>query len=542
MLDEKQGVQLSEKVSNPEHTELPLKPDAKVLNTAKDSRLAQALLEERPNLLSKNSIKLFCVLFVSYLCSAQNGFDSNTFGGVSALPDFKAQFGTNIASTTGFLAAIYIIGNVIGSFVAGPCADRWGRKVGMFIASFITLIGAIVQASAENKRDLIAGRVVLGVGTVMLGPSAQSYAVEMSHPGYRGLMVGAFQACFFLGTIISTWVEYGLSFNNSGSTINWRLPMALQALPSIGVLLFVYFIPESPRWYMAQGQQEKARAILVKYHGNDNPNSKIVQLEMEEMEEVISTTGSDKRWWDYTALFKSRSARHRTFIVLCVGFFGQLDLPPTSYYFPLMVQTAGITSTRSQLLCNALQTPIMMISTLAGIQFIDRWGRRRMLMTSSVCMTICVAIIIACTATQTGHAAIGLTGIAFIYVFLVVFAFVWTPCQALYPTEVLTTNTRAKGLALNGLWMNIISFINTYAAPVGITRSSWRFYLLYLIIDAVGVIVIYFTFVETRGRNLEELDAIFDDPHPVTASLAMQKVVVREDQMGGVLVQEDEKA
>lgn len=165
----------------------------RIVETQKNSPIAEVLLTERPKFRSWSIFRLFGCLFVTYLCSAQNGFDSNTFGGVSAMPNFKAQFGTSIASTTGFLAAIYVIGecctterypiltvltgNVIGSFVAGPCADRWGRKYGMFIASIITLIGATVQASAHVKRDLIAGRVVLGIGTVMLGPSAQSYAV-----------------------------------------------------------------------------------------------------------------------------------------------------------------------------------------------------------------------------------------------------------------------------------------------------------------------------------------------------------------------------
>jgi len=399
----------------------------------------------------------------------------------------------------------------------------------MFLASAIVLIGAVVQATAMKRRDLIAGRVVLGVGTVMLGPAAQSYAVEMSHPAYRGLMVGAFQACFFLGTIISTWVEYGLAFDNSGSTINWRLPMALQALPSIGVLIGVWLIPESPRWLVANNRRAEAKTILIQYHGNGNDQSELVQLELEEMDEVISTTGTDKRWWDYRGLFNSKAARYRTFLVLSIGFFGQVDLPPTSYYFPIMVKTAGITSVKSQLLCNALQTPIMMISTLAGIQFLDRYGRRKMLMTSSCFMTISVAVIIACTATENGHIAIGYTGIAFIYVFLVAFAFVWTPCQAVYPTEVLSTNNRAKGIALNGLWLNIVSFINTYAAPVGIANASWKFYFLYLIIDAVGIVVIYFTFIETRGRNLEEIEQIFEAKHPVRESLAMQKVAVRDD-------------
>jgi len=61
------------------------------------------------------------------------------------------------------------------------------------------------------------------------------------------------------------------------------------------------------------------------------------------------------------------------------------------------------------------------------------------------------------------------------------------PCQALYPSEVLAYNARAKGLAMNGLWLNIVAFINTYAAPVGITNAGWKFYLLYLFVDVLGI-------------------------------------------------------
>jgi len=79
---------------------------------------------------------------------------------------------------------------------------------------------------------------------------------------------------------------------------------------------------------------------------------------------------------------------------------------------------------------------------------------------------------------------------------------------------------------MSGLWLNIISFINTYAAPVGITSSGWKFYILYLAIDALGIVTIYFTFVETKGRALEEIDEIFADPHPVRRSLQKREVVV----------------
>jgi MFS family permease len=225
-----------------------------------------------------------------------------------------------------------------------------------------------------------------------------------------------------------------------------------------------------------------------------------------------------QRWYDYRELFNSRGARHRMFLVLCVGFFGQIDLPPTSYYMPLMAKTAGIESTKQQLLMNALQSPVMTIGTLLGVRFIDKAGRRPMLMGSSSICTFCVMMVIICTALQHENSHLGLTGIAFVYVFLFAFAFVWTPCQALYPAEVLSYNARGKGLAMSGLWLNIVSFINTYAAPVGITQSGWKFYFLYFFI--------YFFFVETKGRSLEEIDEIFADPHPVKASLRKQEVIV----------------
>lgn len=141
--------------------------------------------------------------------------------------------------------------------------------------------------------------------------------------------------------------------------------------------------------------------------------------------EVIQMDGSDKRFWDFRELFNTRSARYRTFLVTCIAWFGELDLPPTSYYFPLMAKTAGITSVQTQLLLNALQTPIMMVAALCGLRFVEKLGRRKVLMASSTGMSASVAVITACTARQAGHPAVGATGVAFLYVFLVVFAFAW---------------------------------------------------------------------------------------------------------------------
>lgn len=81
-----------------------------VVTTTRDSRFGEYIATHRTNPLSKSLLQLYPILFVAFMNSAANGFDGNTFGGVSALPDFESRFGTNVAASQGFLAAIYILG------------------------------------------------------------------------------------------------------------------------------------------------------------------------------------------------------------------------------------------------------------------------------------------------------------------------------------------------------------------------------------------------------------------------------------------------
>jgi sugar porter (SP) family MFS transporter len=487
--------------------------------------MAEALAKDPPRPYSKSMIKLYLILCVGYMCSATSGFDANTFGGILAMPNFTEYFNSRGGSTEGLITSLYVIGNMIGALPAGPIADRWGRKSGIITGSAFALIGIIIQTAAINTHMLMAGRFLLGLGVGVVQASGPAFVAELSHPAYRGIMTGIYQTCFFVGTIVTTWLEFGLNYVGN-KPVTWRFPLAFQAVPSLIILFTVWFVPETPRWLVGQGRDEEARQLLAKYHGNGNLESPIVELEMMEMKAAIDLEGSDKRWWDLRDFFMTRSARYRTYLVVAVALFATWDLPPTSYYLPLMVKTAGITDVTTQLLLNAIQTPVMFVAAICGSKSTDLIGRRKMFIIGSSGMTLSMIVITACTARQAGHPAVGGTGIAFIYVFLVSFAFGWTPLQSLYISEILTFSTRAKGLALFSLVSNGAGFLNTYLPPVAIQNVGYKFYFFYTIWDFVGIIVIYFTFIETRRRTLEEIEDIFHDPHPVKASLQRQKVYI----------------
>jgi MFS family permease len=116
------------------------------------------------------------------------------------MPPFIDFFGIN-SSNQGLIAALYVIGNVAGSFFAGPCSDTYGRRVGMAIGSLVCVVGTILQAAAQNLATLEAGRFVLGLGAVLVQTAGPSYVVEMAYPKYRGQLTGGFQSCFFVSLL-----------------------------------------------------------------------------------------------------------------------------------------------------------------------------------------------------------------------------------------------------------------------------------------------------------------------------------------------------
>ena len=291
---------------------------------------------------------------------------------------------------------------------------------------------------------------------------------------------------------------------------------------------------------MAQDRHEDALDVMAKYHGEGDRNSPIVQLEYREMLEEISITGADKRWWDYRELFNSPEVRYRSMLVIAMGFFGQWSgNGPVSYYYPQMLAGAGITSNHTQLLLQGLQNVVSFIGAVTGAIFTDKWGRRPQLLVSTGIVVVLFAIVTALNATnivvvngtQTAkNPTQAKAEIAIIFIFGFVFAAGYTPLQALYPVECLRYESRAKGMGMYNFWVNIAGFYNTFVTGIAFTGAGWKYYFLFIFWDILEFAVIYFFFVETKNRTLEELAEIFQGKNRVKRSLMKTEVVIHGDE------------
>ncbi|PGH17880.1 hypothetical protein AJ79_00779 [Helicocarpus griseus UAMH5409] len=511
-------------------------PEEAMVRTVPNVALANVLSKQKTSLTSKRMLMLYYCLFVATLCSCINGYDTSLMGSINSYPQYRTYFGFDLTKgtpTTGIVYAIYTIGNMVGSFAAGPASDFRGRRVGMLLGSLIGIFGSVIQASCRNLAGFMIGRFILGFGVAITATAGPAYVSEMAHPEFRGTMTAIYNTFWYFGAVPGTFIPYATS--KIPSSMAWRIPLWLQLVFAGLVLILCFFLPETPRWLIANNRHDAALEVMAKYHGNGDRNSPIVLLEYGEMCQDISRTGSDKRWWDYRELYNSREVRYRSMLVIMMGSIGSNGL--VTYYYPAMLRKAGISSNQQQLLYQGFQNVISFAGAVAGAIFTDKWGRRPQMMVSTSLAAVLFAIIMALNATnvddvnvpnpvaKSGHVA--RAELAMIYIFGFVYSCGWTPNQAMYPVEVLRFENRAKGMGMYNFWVNIAQFYNTFVTDIAFTHAGWKYYFLFIFWDTFEVAMMYFFFVETKKRTLEELTEIFRARRPVKTSLKQIEVVYR---------------
>ncbi|GKU10440.1 unnamed protein product [Fusarium langsethiae] len=518
MSEKKEGGSLEYEKPDILHEDLPVELAPAILA----NEIANEVENHKFSPWTKSMFHLYAVLFVAYCCGCLNGYDGSLMGGLNGMKSYQRTFNMKSSgSDTGIVFMIYNVGSVAAAPTVPFTTDLIGRRAGMFTGAVIIIIGTCIQATAKSMPQFMGGRFLLGFGVSYCCIAAPTYVSELAHPKWRGTLTGFYNCMWPVGAIIAGWVVYGSAYIEGDD--GWRVPVWIQLVTSGIVAICVFFLPESPRWLIANDKHDQAAAILVKFHGEGSVDHPIVQLQMKEMMAQISTEASDKRWWDYRELWGSHNDRRRLICVIGMAIMGQASGNSlSSYYLVTMMNTAGITDEKKVLALNATNNVLGLLGSLIGARLTDKAGRRPLLLYSIVACSAIFAVI-----TGTSKMAVddksninaANTTIAFVFLFGVVFSLGWTAQQSMYIAETLRTSTRAKGTALGNFASSCISLVLAYSSGPAFEKIGYYFYLVFVFWDLLEAIFIFFFFPETKDRTLEELNEVFEAPNPVTKSL-----------------------
>jgi sugar porter (SP) family MFS transporter len=367
----------------------------------------------------------------------------------------------------------------------------------MFTGGIIIIIGMIIISTSMHLPQIVVGRFILGFGIAVMTVCAPAYAIEIAPPHWRGRCTGFYNCGWFGGAIPAAIITFGTNYLENDYA--WRIPLILQATTCLIVCTSVFFIPESPRFLIANGKEDEALAFLIKYHGNGDPNSRLVRLEFEEMRDGIRQDGVDKTWWDYRPFILTHSGRWRMAQVLMISIFGQFSGNGLGYFNTTIFKNLGVTSVPQQLGYNILGQGLSAIGALTAVTLTDRMPRRKVLVIGTF---LCAAALGA----NAGLSAVldqqqqrgdfspsyGQGALASYFLFNIIFSFTYTPLQGAIPTEALETTTRAKGLAASGFIVNAVGFINQFAGPIALDNIGYKYIYVFVAWDVIEAIIWYF--------------------------------------------------
>ncbi|KIW03943.1 uncharacterized protein PV09_04781 [Verruconis gallopava] len=448
------------------------------------------------------------------------GYDQGVFGGVVVTSDYLNIM--NLRTNNTLLAtvtAIYDVGCFMGAIFAFVVGDPLGRKKTILLGTTVMSVGALLQITAFGVPQMIVGRIVAGIGNGLNTATAPVWQGETSKASWRGKLVVIEMICNIFGFMLSNWVTFGFSFLGGG--VAWRIPLAIQFIFIAILYGTVPWLPESPRWLIGKGRIEEADVILADIEDKDVDDPFIITQSKDIQWAADYERENSVRWRD---LLRGRTGNdggtctiRRLILGMGTQAMQQLSgINVTSYYLPtVLIESVGQTETMARLLaaCNSVS---YLLFSLIGIPNVERWGRRKMMMYAAAGQAFCYLLITVLIRynEKPGYphsGEVAKASIAFFFLYYVFFGIGWQGVPWLYPTEINSLAMRTKGAAAGTATNWIFNFMVVEITPIGIQHLQWKFYIVWTILNASFVPIVYFFYPETADRSLEDVDRFFND-------------------------------
>ncbi|MBO0998473.1 sugar porter family MFS transporter [Bacillus sp. SD075] len=409
------------------------------------------------------------------------GFDS---GAISpAIPFITEEFGLS-PSGQGLIVSFLLLGALPAIVLSTSLSKVLGRKSLLIGAGITFIAGSIGCAFATNVSVLIASRFILGIGCGIANMCSLIYLVELAPPKIRGLIGALYQLSVNVG-ILSAYIV-GASFSASGS---WRIMLGIGIIPAAIFTFGMLISPESPRWLMAAGKEERARKVLMKLRGTKH-----------EVEDEISDINHSLK--QQSVGFKHLVHQYKkilnmNFILTFFQVFTGINA--VVYFAPIIFDGVEINGWSGSNIANFGIGTALVVSTAISLFIVDKLGRKTLLIYSiggQVLPLIGLALFS------------DYTILSMVCVFLYVFAFGigLGPVFWLFIPEVLPLQARAIGMGVITFLQYTLNFLFSYTFPPLLNVIGNNVFLIYAALSVVACVFIHYKTPETKGKSLEEIE------------------------------------
>ena len=422
------------------------------------------------------------------------GFDTAVISGTTeALVSVYGLSGFGL----GFTVASALIGTILGSMVVGQPTDAFGRRWVLVAIAALYFVSAVGTALAWDWWSLLFFRFVGGIGVGGASVVSPLYIAEISPAALRGRLVAATQFNIVLGILLAFFSNYLLAQMDLGAN-EWRWMFGVEAFPAAAFFLLLFLTPQSPRWLVARGRVEEARAVLGRLGrdaGSVDGEAKAIEasldLEHHRLEEPL-----------FQAAY-----RGPILLAIAIAAFNQLSgINALMYYAPAIFRMAGA-GQGSALLQSVLVGGTNLVFTMAAMAIIDRFGRRNLMIVGSI------GYIASLSATAWAFYSYGtdftpagsVVVLASLLVFIASHAFGQGAVIWVFISEIFPNRVRARGQALGSFTHWLMAAAISWTFPMIAEASGGHAFAFYAAMMVVQLVWVLRVMPETKGVPLEDI-------------------------------------
>jgi MFS transporter, SP family, major inositol transporter len=429
------------------------------------------------------------------------GYDTGVISG--ALLYMQEDLNLTPTTEAWVVSSLLFPGAAVGALVGGKLADALGRRGSLFVCGVLFLVGALGCAIAPNVTIMVIFRILLGFGVGAAAATVPLYLAEMAPVHMRGRMVTINELMIVTGQLLAFVMNAVLDQLIHDPHV-WRVMLGVAAVPAVALLVGLFFLPDSPRWYAVRNRLDDTRRVLELSRGRAEAAQEYAVIAEHAQRDVAEDKGAALR--DLRAFPWMR----RILWIGCglAAVQQATGINTVNYYAPTILEDTGVGTSAALVLTIAVGVTSV-VGTIIGIILLGYFNRRPLIITGFAGVTVSHALLAAMfllpessTRTYLILAAM-LVLVAFVQTFIGIL--VWLLLSEIFP---MTIRGFAMGIAVFVLW-TVNALISFVFPPLVAAAGSTVTFAIFALINLGSTIFVTKYAPETRGRSLEELEDDF---------------------------------